>query len=109
MNEGDRVKSVVDGNTSIKEVNLEEIYNQFEYLSRVQTDSRVYYKENMIKAMREACRQVLELASENAEGMSIVTEIEPCGMDDYIGVRKKLNISYVVNKESITNTIKQVK
>lgn len=75
---------------SNKKVNLEEIYNQFEYLSRVETDSsNIDYKGNMIKAMKEACRQTLELAAENAEtiwGQTIVK----------------------VDKQSILDTINQV-
>ena len=48
----------------MKEINLEEIYNRYEYLARVETDSSLIdYKGKMLKAMKEACSQVLDLAA----------------------------------------------
>lgn len=52
----------------MKEINLEEIYNRYEYLARVETDSSLIdYKGKMLKAMKQACNQCLDLAANNAE------------------------------------------
>ena len=48
-------------------------------------------------AMKEACRRILELASENAEIQCIYHQGYCLGSEDYI-----------VNTESIINTIKQI-
>ena len=73
---------------SERKVNLEEIMQQH---VDPHCFSRKGCYEAVIDAMREACRQVLELASEN------VTMYEAGA---YLG--------RVVNKQSITNTINQV-
>lgn len=81
-----------------KKINLEEIYNQFEYLSRVETDSsNIDYKGSMIKAMKEACRQTLELAAENAATIDVGTITDEGWM------------AYdIVDKQSILDTINQI-
>lgn len=66
-----------------RKVNLEEILHKYFF-----SDQLGFYLEPMKEAMKEACRQVLELAAENA-----------LDWDDYHGT---------INEESITNTINQV-
>ena len=79
---------------SERKVNLEEAMQQH-------VDPHCFARkgcyEAVIDAMREACRQVLELAAENAETEK---EILPeCGVLKSVGV---------VNKQSILDTINQV-
>jgi hypothetical protein len=47
----------------MEKINLEKnIYNQYDYLARVQTDSSIInYKENMLKAMKEVVKKYLNL------------------------------------------------
>jgi hypothetical protein len=54
------------------------------------------YEEEVLQAMKEACRQVLELASENAKMIILI--------DEENDIIEEANI----DKESITNTINQV-
>jgi len=91
-----------------KKVNLEEILKSYLTVESMRLNNPDYTFNMVVSAMKEACRQTLGLAAESATGRSIVTVIEPCGTDDYVGLRKRLNISYVVDKESILNTINQV-
>jgi hypothetical protein len=87
-----------------KEVNLEEILlATMGKLREMQPDGDWYSDEEtknspelplFIEAMREACRQVLELASENAS-------INGWGTNGFG--------SYEVDKQSILNTINKVK
>jgi hypothetical protein len=48
-----------------KEINLEEILNSIVENTNPHGD-RVFFKEDILKAMKEACNQVLDLAAENA-------------------------------------------
>jgi hypothetical protein len=84
-----------------RKINLEEIYNRYEYLARVETDStRIDYKGNMLKAMKEACERILELAAENAD-MDLQKVKHPRG-DGY-------HYHHVIDKQSILDTINQIK
>lgn len=74
----------------MKEINLEEILLKHTFNSTVDT-----LKEDSLSAMKEACKQVLELAAENAYCNHEFDGAHEC--------------EYSVNKESITNTINQVK
>lgn len=46
-------------------INLEEIIDQYDIFDFVDTNHK-YFKNQVIEAMKEACRQTLELAAENA-------------------------------------------
>jgi len=71
-----------------RKINLEEILDKI----YVKNDNTNYYsKQTILFAMEEACRQTLELAAENAI------------------VEKKMIRTYIVNKQSILDTINQVK
>jgi hypothetical protein len=48
-----------------QEINLEEILNSIVENTNPHRD-RVFFKEDILKAMKEACNQVLDLAAENA-------------------------------------------
>lgn len=92
---------------SERRVNLEKIlFTETDKLRKDLPDIDLFSNEEMkestefkyfINAMKEACRQTLELAAENAE-----TEKE---MLPECGVLKSVGI---VNKQSILNTINQV-
>ena len=78
-----------------KQINLEEILNnQFE----PNYEFKLYYGStttiNILEAMKEAVKQALELASENAR-----VSVKPVNLYDN---------SYFVNKKSILDTINQV-
>lgn len=96
----------------MKEINLEEILNQY---SGVDSDYS-YTKESALLAMKEACRQTLELAIENC----ILDDIEVDNCDDHTPYRgpccscgrydnPKIVIGSTLNKESILNSINQIK
>lgn len=108
----------------MKEINLEEILDDCVFID-------IDVRANVLSAMKEACRQTLELAAENAittlhksgKQIEVVTPIlEPQyyekGNGDLIpqgyaevGIRSELkyeNELVVVNKESILNTINQI-
>lgn len=99
-----------------KEVNLEEILSViFKPDSRdcttiaqdLQLAITLNPDLNRIKwAMREACRQVLELASENATAKQ--DKIRTYPYKDYPGMYHDEKV-IIVDKQSITNTINQVK
>lgn len=79
----------------MKKINLEEILrNQIGYMGNEPNLTRLIEERatghDILEAMREACKQVLELAAENAK-TTVISEIE-----------------VIVNKKSITNTINQV-
>jgi hypothetical protein len=82
---------------SERKINLEEIYNQVvekefegdEQAIRIYKATRA---EIDLLAMKEACRQALELAAENAE---IDFELQPFSSD----------FASVINKQSILDTI----
>ena len=78
-----------------KKINLEEIFKEHIQPYRMSQDTMT---NCCLKAMREAIKQALELAAENAETEK---EILPeCGVLKSVGV---------VNKQSILDTINQVK
>lgn len=78
----------------MKEINLEEIINKFDIISPNEVNG--IYERNQIKeAMKEACEQVLELASENIKSEALAS----CGSD--------CPDCWDIN--SIINTINQVK
>ena len=93
---------------SSDKINLEEILKRFSHVDHGAIED-FWFTENVIKAMKEACRQTLELAAENADmnedfgGGEIynITEYKVYNDND----RSRL-IS--VNKQSILDTIKQV-
>ena len=79
---------------SEKKINLEKIL-----LSKAKRINEVFpeFMDDILLAMKEACRQTLELAAENAETEK---EILPeCGVLKSVGV---------VDKQSILDTINQV-
>lgn len=81
----------------MKKVNLEEISNKFGIFQGFSIHSNPDLIEtNFKKAMKEACRQVLELAADRAEVDSIETSNDSSGF------------IHEVNKKSITDTINQV-
>lgn len=77
-----------------KKIDLEEILKD----CNIYLESFSMQKEILL-AMKEACRQVLELAAENAK-TNCCYKLDEWGMNGYM--------SHSVNKESITNTINQV-
>lgn len=86
---------------SERKVNLEEILNDCVYI-----DDEI---KPMVKtAMREACRQVLELAAENAR----LTEKMSIPEDDLesidVTTREAPDMTYIVGKQSILDTINQI-
>lgn len=84
----------------MKEINLEEILNERLELSKYglpELDSDQY--DNIVYAMREAVKQALELAAENAE---VEYDVE---YKETIDCEKDM---YIVNKQSILDTINQV-
>ena len=50
-----------------KEINLEEILNSIVENTNPHGD-RVFFKEDILKAMKQACSKVLDLAAENVVG-----------------------------------------
>ena len=68
-----------------RKINLEEILNNCVYI-----DDEI--KPMVKNAMKEACRQVLELAAENAE----------------ITINSIEDLKLIVDKQSIFNTINQI-
>jgi len=65
----------------------------------------IYPKEAIYSAMREACKQVLEIAKENAK-----IRFTSCGDSQTCGCQGQCDHPIAcLNKESITNTINQVK
>jgi len=83
----------------MKTIDLEKIFERYNYLARVETDSaNIDYKGNMLKAMKEACKQTLELAAENATTKT-ETYCSPFSSD----------WEKVVSKQSILDTLNQIK
>ena len=78
-------------------INLKEILNRVydkEYRSSYKTE---YSEQCILEAMKEACRQVLERAADNA----YVDKIR-------LGIFGASEYAFVVNRESILNTINEV-
>jgi len=76
-----------------KQINLEEILKSYLTLEAMRANNSNYTYNMVLAAMKEACRQTLELAVENVEAYYYYD------MEQY-----EANI----NEESILNTIKQV-
>ena len=103
----------------MKKINLEEILSkEFEGLHLLSTtNSREVTLKAIKDAMKEACKQVLELASENAKTTEISIEnweeIDYESDFNYIPLMNEweeiegLN-KIIINKQSILDTIKQV-
>ena len=76
-----------------KEINLQNILDEI-HDSKYRASYKTWYSQQCIlEAMKEACRQTLELASKNAR------------CDSSYGV----DISHTINRQSILNTINQIK
>ena len=78
-------------------INLKEILNRVydkEYRSSYKTE---YSEQCVLEAMKEACRQVLEIAADNAS----VDKIR-------LGIFYAPEYAFVANRESILNTINEV-
>ena len=86
---------------SERRINLEEILKRFSHVDHGAVED-FWFTENVIKAMKEACRQTLELAAENADVKAISEMISISNGADF-NIQKM-----VVNKQSILNTIKQI-
>jgi NOL1/NOP2/fmu family ribosome biogenesis protein len=80
-----------------KKINLDEILKSHLTLEAMRANNSDYTYNMVLAAMKEACRQTLELAYENSKSGYI-------GRDVYGD-----KIYTYVDKESILNTIKQVK
>ena len=95
-------------------VNLEQILKQYLTLETVRANNPDYTFNMIISAMKEACRQTLELASENAEVMTkeyFETTVEECLKGCEIwedSGNNRPSFIALVDRESIINTIKQV-
>lgn len=79
-------------------INLKEILNRVydkEYRSSYKTE---YSEQCIIEAMKEACRQVLERAADNAKMDCVILRQDEIAME----------FGNVINKQSILNTINQI-
>ena len=80
------------------------ILNEFEF--NVKKDAAI------LEAMKEACKEVLELAAENAKP-STTNKVHPMGYPWFMynanGLKEHGDLMIIVNKTSILNTINQVK
>lgn len=81
----------------MKEVNLEEILKSYLTIETMLANNPDYTFNMVLSAMKEACRQVLELAAENATMTMLI--------DDENDIVEEASI----NKQSILDTINQVK
>jgi hypothetical protein len=92
----------------MKEINLEEIMQKH-------VDPHCFLKkgcyESVIEAMKEACRQTLELAAENA--MTDIVDHEEWKISNLPGyergIMEVILPVYGVNEQSILDTINQIK
>ena len=88
-------------------INLKEILNRVydkEYRSSYKTE---YSEQCILKAMKEACKQILELAAENAE--IDVVEHEEWDRNKLPGTKDFAILPiYGVDENSILKTIKQI-
>ena len=86
----------------MQKINLEEILNKELNILSISVEQ---IEKSALKAMKEACKQVLELAAENAEVEEFYRG-ESYRIDDRFYDNDD---SYIVaNKQSILDTIKQV-
>jgi hypothetical protein len=88
---------------SDKKINLEEILNEHFNSTLILTHDN----SGILRAMKEACKQVLELGAENAR---IIEENDPDYERDniYISHRDEEDEIFIVKKESIINTLNEV-
>lgn len=100
----------------MKTINLEEIFDSY---SEVDCDYS-YTRESILMAMKKACEQVLELASENGnlkiyrENMYIPNDNEMLIENEYNYVEWNSNgadyhVDVTINNQSILDTINQIK
>lgn len=82
----------------MKEINLEQILKSFLTVETMSVNSPDYTWNMTLSAMKEACKQTLELAAENADLIETIEEDE-----------KIITREIIINKESIINTINQIK
>lgn len=94
-----------------KKINLEEILLNVVVGNNNSFDLEIEYKitQDVILSMKEACRQVLELATENAK----ITEVNSIPEDNYDIIERydpdaRRSEQFIVSKQSILNTINQV-
>lgn len=87
----------------IKEVKLESILDQFIGI-KTTTDRK---KELVLGAMREACKQTLELAAENAK--ITIQYIGDDGIDVTNVLKGIFDKNYLIDRQSILDTINQIK
>lgn len=84
----------------MKEINLEEILNDCVFVDDI-------VKQQVIAAMKESCRQTLELAVENVG--FIETTSEELNSQDYIPfIKADDNTIWTFDKQSILDTINQI-
>jgi hypothetical protein len=90
----------------MKEVNLDEILKSFLTLEAMKANNSDYTYNMVLAAMKEACRQTLELAYENAM-------VTPCNC--HVNGKTSIELCLkdgrfvITDKQSILDTIKQVK
>ena len=84
-----------------KEINLEGILRSFLTTEAMLANSPDYTYNTVLSAMREACKQTLELAAEKAEAQ--IVQVTSAMSSSVYSTRA------AVQKQSILNTINQVK
>jgi hypothetical protein len=80
----------------MKEIDLEKILKSYVTPEVLRVNKPDYTFNMILCAMKEACKQTLELAAENAEIAQNINGCRECG-------------AWGVSKQSILDTIKQVK
>lgn len=91
---------------SERKVNLKKIISKHYNLNKDEDGNSIFYEWEVIRAIKEACRQILELAAENAEVRvteNALIEEGSCYTTYDDGV-----ISATSDKQSILDTIKQI-
>jgi len=91
----------------MKQVNLEEILNQF--CGKHRFDSME--KEDVFEAMQEACNQTVDLCAENAK-LKCTNDVHPKGYPYFMhnpnGLKEEGDLMITCNKQSILDTKKQI-
>jgi len=91
-----------------KQINLDEILKSYLTLEAMRENNSDYTYNMVLSAMKEACRQTLELAVENVG--FVETTSETLNSEEYKPfITADDNTMWTINKESILDTIKQVK
>ena len=86
----------------MKEINLEKLVKQH----------KVIYCEDAVDMLMDFAKQLLELASENAKIQEVIDDdLDNMEISDYLVSYDDFNSCYTqsVNKQSIINTINQIK